>query len=277
VPRKFWSDWHAALRRVYPHMTTVGEVFNGEPPIVSFFAGGRAQNDGIDSGVTSVFDYPMFFAEREGVVQKGSATRVVETLAADHLYPHADELVTIVGNHDVPRLAGMPGITQEQVKLVFSVVLTLRGIPQLYYGDEIGMKGGGDPDNRRDFPGGFPGDKADAFTAAGRTPEQQAIFAYVQALLKLRREHDALRSGSLWHLHWDDSAYAFARVAGDEKLVVVFNAGAKADEMRFSLDETPVAGAARVTRLFGDEDARIDGHELVVTMKARDLAVFAVQ
>ena len=277
VPRKFWSEWHAALRAAYPRMTTVGEVFNGEPPIVSFFAGGRTQDDGIDSGVTSVFDYPMYFAEREGAVEKGSAKRIVDTLAADHLYPRADELVTIVGNHDVPRLAGMAGITPEQVKLVFSVVLTLRGIPQLYYGDEIGMTGGGDPDNRRDFPGGFPGDAENAFTAAGRTPEQQAIFAHVQALLKLRREHDALREGELWHLYWDDSSYAFARVTKGEKLVVVFNAGAKSDAMRFSLDETPVAGAARLTRLFGDEDATIDGHELVVTMKPQDLAVYSVR
>jgi glycosidase len=277
VPRKFWSEWHAALRAVYPRMTTVGEVFNGEPPIVSFFAGGRAQNDGIDSGVTTLFDYPMYFAEREGMVAQGSAKRVVETLAADHLYPHADELVTIVGNHDVPRLAGMAGITPEQVKLVFSVVLTLRGIPQLYYGDEIGMTGGGDPDNRRDFPGGFPGDAANAFTAAGRTRDQQAIFAHVQALLKLRREHDALREGELSHLFWDDSSYAFARVTKGEKLVVVFNAGPKPDAMRFSLEQTPVAGAARVTRLFGVEGATIDGHELVVTMKPQDLAVYSVQ
>jgi glycosidase len=278
VPRKFWSDWHAALRRVYPQMTTVGEVFNGEPPIVSFFAGGRAQNDGIDSGVTTVFDYPMFFAEREGVVEKGSVKRVVETLAADHLYPHADELVTIVGNHDVPRLAGMAGITPEQVKLVFSLVLTLRGIPQLYYGDEIGMKGGGDPDNRRDFPGGFPGDTANAFMQMGRTPEQQAIFAHVQKLLALRREHGALRNGELWNLFWDDSAYAFARASGDEKLIVVINAGATVHDLRFSLEQTPVERAAHLVRLFGDEDAKInDGHELVVTMKQRDLAIYAVQ
>jgi sorbitol-specific phosphotransferase system component IIA len=78
-------------------------------------------------------------------------------------------------------------------------------------------------------------------------------------------------------LYWDDSAYAFARVTKDEKLVVVFNAGSKADSMRFSLDQTPVQGAARLTRLFGGEDATIDGHEVVVTMKPQELAVYLVR
>jgi hypothetical protein len=86
-----------------------------------------------------------------------------------------------------------------------------------------------------------------------------------------------LREGELSHLFWDDSSYAFARVTKGEKLVVVFNAGPKPDAMRFSLEQTPVAGAARVTRLFGVEGATIDGHELVVTMKPQDLAVYSVQ
>jgi pullulanase/glycogen debranching enzyme len=112
----------------------------------------------------------------------------------------------------------------------------------------------------------------------GRTPEQQAIFAHVQKLLALRREHGALRNGELWNLFWDDSAYAFARVSGDEKLIVVINAGADAHELRISLGQTPVERAAHMVRLFGDEDAKInDGHELVVTVKPRDLAIYAVQ
>jgi neopullulanase len=64
VSRQFWSHWHQALRQVYPNMTMVGEVFNRDPDITSFFVGGRAQFDGIDTGVTTVFDFPLFFALR---------------------------------------------------------------------------------------------------------------------------------------------------------------------------------------------------------------------
>jgi hypothetical protein len=73
------------------------------------------------------------------------------------------------------------------LKAAFSLLLTMRGIPQIYSGDEIAMPGGGDPHNRRDFPGGFPGDLRDAFTSSGRTSERQEVFAHVQSLLALRK------------------------------------------------------------------------------------------
>jgi glycosidase len=219
----------------------------------------------------------MYFATREGLLAAGNPKRVVDTLASDQLYPSPDRLVTIVGNHDMPRLAGIPGITPGQIRLAFSIVLTLRGIPQLYYGDEIGIQGGDDPDNRRDFPGGFPGDARNAFLASGRTTDEQALYSYVQALLKLRRDHVALREGALWHLHWDDSTYSFARVARNERLVVVLNAGPSAKTLRFSLAETPVADASRVTRIFGDPDAAIQGGEFIVSLKPHDFAVYSIQ
>src|SRR5258707_7079811 len=108
-------------------------------------------------------------------------------------------LVPFLGNHDVPRFASAQGSSAAKLKLALGVTLTLRGIPQLYYGDEIGMTGGGDPDNRRDFPGGWREDANNAFTEAGRTREQQEVFAYVQKLLRFSREHPALPNVPLWH------------------------------------------------------------------------------
>src|SRR6202043_3514032 len=104
-----------------------------------------------------------------------------------------------------------PGATTQKLRLAFSLFLTLRGIPEIYYGDEIGMAGGDDPDNRRDFPGGFPGGAHDAFTPHGRTPAEQAVFTHVQNLLRLRREHAALRNGELIHIYSDDQILAYVR------------------------------------------------------------------
>src|SRR5439155_14236 len=84
-------------------------------------------------------------------------------------------VVTFFSNHDVPRFASAEGSSPAKLRLAFGLTLTLRGIPEVYYGDEIGIQGGGDPDNRRDFPGGWIGDKNDAFTQAGRTSDQQEI------------------------------------------------------------------------------------------------------
>jgi glycosidase len=77
----------------------------------------------------------------------------------------------------------------------------MRGIPQLYYGDEIAIQGGGDPDNRRDFPGGFPNDARDAFTERGRTFDELTVFEHVRKLTALRRELEPLRRGALAQLY----------------------------------------------------------------------------
>jgi glycosidase len=277
VSREFWSQWHRTLRQVYPRITTVGEVMNGDPVITSFFAGGRAQNDGIDSGVTAVFDYPFYYALRQGLIENNSPARIVGVLAQDHLYPHPDLLVTFAGNHDVSRLASAKGASLEKIKLAFSIVLTMRGTPELYYGDEIGMTGGDDPDNRRDFPGGFPGDKQNAFTQSGRTAEQQEIFTHVQELLSLRKEHPALRNGELWHISWDESAYAFARTTSEERLLVVFNSGASAKTLHLAFGDTPLQGAQKVTPLLGEHGAELSGDAVDLKLAPNELDIFSVQ
>ena len=277
VSRKFWSDWHQALRQVYPQLTTVGEVMNGDPAITSYFAGGRAQNDGIDSGVNSLFDYPSYFALREGLLENHSPARLVAVLGQDHLYAHSENLVVFEGNHDVERLASGNGVSIGTIKLAFSVVLTMRGVPEIYYGDEIGMSGGNDPDNRHDFPGGFPGDEQNAFLRSGRTPVQQEIFAHVQNLLRLRRDHPALRRGQFWNIGWDQTSYAYARVAREERVLVVCNAGGQAKSWHLSFADTPLQGARKLTAIYGKGEGSLLGDGMDVRLAANEVDIFAIQ
>jgi glycosidase len=277
VPRTFWADWHAALRRIYPRLSTIGEVFHPDPTVTSFFVGGRRGWDGIDTQLTTVFDYPMYFVLREVLLGDAPASRVANILRQDSLYPHPEFLVPFFGNHDVPRFAGVAGATPAKLKLAYGLTLTLRGVPQLYYGDEIGMTGGGDPDNRHDFPGGWTEDRKDAFAREGRTSEQQATFAYVEELLRLRRENDALRTGKLWHLASDDSSYVFLRESDEEKLVVAFHNGKSAREMTIELHDTPGKQAGGVSALFGTGQADLAGQELRLHLPPESLSVFALQ
>jgi glycosidase len=193
------------------------------------------------------------------------------------LYPHPDFLVPFFANHDVPRFASMPGSSIAKVKLAFGLTLTLRGIPELYYGDEIAMPGGDDPDNRRDFPGGWHGDQKSAFTAQGRTPEQQEVFAYVQKLLRLRRDHEALRSGRLWHLSSDDTSYVFLRETEEEQLVIAFHNGTQPRELNILLRDTPAQGAAGAAVLLGDAQADVSARTLHLHVPAQSLSVFVLQ
>ena len=277
VSRTFWEQWHSELRRIYPRLSTIGEVFHPEPTVTSFFVGGRKGWDGIDTQLTTVFDFPAFFALRDVLLNSAPPGRLTNVLRQDSLYPHPEFLVPFFANHDVPRFAGEAGATPEKLKLAFGLTLTLRGIPELYYGDEIGMLGGGDPDNRRDFPGGWVEDEHNAFTREGRTPEQQQIFDTVHTLLRLRQEHDSLRGGKLWHLACDDSSYVFLRESDEEKLVIAFHNGTSAKTLTVSLQDTPAKAAAGITTLFGEAQADLAGQQLKLVLPPKSLTIFALQ
>lgn len=277
VSRQFWSKWHEALRAAFPHMTTVGEVFNRDPDITSYFVGGHKGFDGIDTGVTTVFDFPLFFALRDVLSGGASMQTIVDVLSRDRLYPHPEFLVPFLGNHDVPRLAGLPGMSEAKRKLAFSLLLTMRGIPEIYYGDEIGMTGGGDPDNRRDFPGGFPGDPRNAFVESGRTPEQQALFAHIQQLLVLRRDDAALTRGALWNIFWSKTAYAFARTSGNDRVLIVANAGAAAQKLDLLFAETPLVGATSLVSLFNAGNETVANDQVELTVPANETEIYLVK
>jgi glycosidase len=264
------------LRRLYPYLTTIGEVFHPDPSVTSFFVGGTKRYDGIDSGLSTVFDFPMYFALRDVLLRNAPVGRIADVLRHDALYVHPEMLFPFFANHDVPRFASAESGSPEKLKLAFGLTLTLRGIPEIYYGDEIGMAGGGDPDNRRDFPGGWIGDANDAFTASGRTREQQEIFSYVQSLLTLRHEHAALRGGQLWHLESDESSYVFARESGEERLVVAFNNADHPRELRIPLADTPAEKAAAIELVLGQAKAELAGKEIHITMPAQSLSIFSL-
>jgi neopullulanase len=235
--------------------------------------GGVRRYDGIDSGLSTVFDFPMFFTLRDVLLRSAPAGRIADVLRHDALYVHPDMLVPFFANHDVPRFASAEGSSLAKLKLAFGLTLTLRGIPEIYYGDEIGMPGGGDSDNRRDFPGGWIGDTNDAFTPSGRTRDQQEIFSYVQSLLRLRREHAALRTGQLWHLASDESSYVFVRDSEEERIVIAFNNADRPRELRIPLADTPAQKAAAIALLFGEANTELAGSEIRITMPAQSLSI----
>ena len=232
--------------------------------------------DGIDTGLTTVFDFPMFFMIRDVLTKKAPVGRIANILRQDSLYPHPELLVPFFANHDVPRFASLEGASAAKEKLAFGLTLTLRGVPELYYGDEIGMTGGGDPENRHDFPGGWIGDRQNAFTSEGRTPEQQETFRYVQELLKVRREHAALRGGKLWHLFSDDTSYVFVRESEEERVVVAFHNGGSERELTIPLKDTAGQGTASTLKIFGTATADMAGPDLRVHLPAESLSIFVL-
>ena len=194
---------------------------------MSFFQGGQARFDGVDSGVDTVFDFPTYFTIRHAFAEGKPVREVAVMTGHDYLYPNASLLVTFLGLHDVGRFMSDPGATAQGLELAFTFLMTARGIPMIYYGDEIGMRGGGDPDNRRDFPGGWPEDAHNAFTRAGRTLEEQAIWEHVRRLARLRGELEPLRHGPMVNLCVSDQTYGYARTGPGGPVVVLMNNAAQ--------------------------------------------------
>ena len=274
VPRRFWRAWTAAIKREYPGFRVLGEMSNGDPVLVSFFQGGVARA-GIDSGIDSLYDFPLYYPLRRAFAQGKPLQEAAVMLAHDGLYTDASRLVTFLGLHDEPRFMNEAGATIEGLKLAFTFLMTARGIPLLYYGDEIAMPGAGDPDNRRDFPGGWREDPRNAFEQAGRTPDQQSVFAHVRQLARLRARLAPLRSGAMWNLAVTEQAWAFARVSKEGTAIVVLNNAAEEATVECGLGPTKLAeGALLRDGLGAAPDVRVEGGRLRVTLPARSAAVY---
>jgi glycosidase len=224
MPRPFIRDLCNALHRQYPRMWMVGEVFERTEPVqTAFFIGGHRGWDGIDTKLDSVFDFSLWNVSLDVFTEKKTMLALREQLKYDALYPDPSLLTMLTNNHDTPRFMSLSGATLEGAMLHTAFMLSTRGVPQLYSGEEIAMEGKDDPDNRRDFPGGFPSDTHNAFSTSGRTRDQQRMWEWTRGWIALRRQHNALRNGSLTDLFCDDNVYAFARHTLEETVVVIIN------------------------------------------------------
>lgn len=284
VPREFWRDWMRAIKREYPNFRVVGELYDGDPALVAFFQGGATRFDGVDSGVDSLFDFPLFYPIRRAFAEGRSIREIPQMLARDHLYPNPNSLVTFIGNHDMLRFMNEPNANTTGLRLAQTFILTTRGTPQLYYGDEIAIQGGGDPDNRRDFPGGFPNDARNAFTERGRTYDEQVVFENLRRVLGLRRELEPLRRGRLINLHVTEQQYAYARTTDRQSVLIIFNNDAKAATVEFDVtaanlqNNTTLVDRLTMNR-FGAQvrEARVENGRVRVEMPARTAAIFTVR
>lgn len=288
VPNSFWRDWNAALKKEFPNFKVVGEVKDGDAVHTSFFQGGKVRFDGVDSGLDSLLDFPLFYPIRHAFAEGHNLDEIPKTLAQDYLYNNSEILVTLLGGHDDGRFMSEPGATLAGLKLANAFVLTTRGVPQLYYGDEIAMTGADEPTTRTDFPGGFPGDKRNAFSTEGRTREEEDLFQYLRKLTRLRAELEHLKRGVLINLYGSDQQYAYGRkiipkagevVFNSDSAIVVLNNDTKPTTIEFDVEPMGLAAGADLRdQLDLQRVVKVTGsRRLTVTLPARSAAIFANQ
>jgi len=270
VPRFFIRDLSNALHRQYPRMWMVGEVFERDAAQTAFFIGGHTGWDGIDTKLDSDFDFSLWNVSLAVFTDHAPMRALRDQLKYDALYPDPSRLTTMVNNHDTRRFMSLEGATLEGAMLHTAFMLTVRGTPQLYSGEEIAMEGKDDPDNRRDFPGGFPGDRHNAFLASQRTPREQRMWQWTHDWIKLRREHSAIRHGRLVDLFYDDDAYAYARRDANETVIIAINRAASDKKITIPANPLELRDGVQLVPLFeADKNVTVMKGEIELTVPGK--------
>lgn len=280
VPRSFWAKWGAAVHKEFPKVNILGELYDGDAALLSYFQKGRRGHDGIDPEIDTLYDFALFYAIRDAFAKGENIRKVSQVFAKDWLYPKPNVLVSFLGVHDMERFMNEKGATVDGLKLAQTLIMTSRGTPLLYYGDEIVMPGGADPDNRRDFPGGFPGDARNAFTLQGRTAQENDVFNHLAKLGEIRKLNEPLRRGRTLDLVDEEQQFAYARLTDKAAVIVIFNNDTKPAEVNFNLSfisRQVNVGATLADALGKLPDIKLNDGKVKATIPARSAGIYVVK
>jgi glycosidase len=236
------SKWTKAILDEYPYFNIVGEVWMHNQAQMAYWQKDSKVGaiDNYNSYLPSVMDFTLHdafgsvFNEDEGTWDKGMI-KVYDNFTNDFLYPNPNSIMTFVENHDTNRFNQIYKDDFKKYQMGMALIATVRGIPQLYYGSEIGMmgdKGKGDGDIRHDFPGGWNGDTNNAFAKSGRTAEQEKFYDYTSKLFNWRKTNDAVHFGKMKHYIPENNVYVYFRYTDTAAVMVVMNNSLKTQTIK---------------------------------------------
>ncbi len=279
VDQEYLARWARAIRDEYPNFNIVGEIWGVKPAFVAQFQEHSVLPRSFETNLPAVMDFPLMQAMRRFLDGTGKLRDVYEIYAQDFLYTDPDNLLVFLDNHDTPRGIYIADGNTARVQVALTILMTARGIPQLLYGTEINMMGGQrHVELRADFPGGFPGDKRNAFTVAGRTRDENAMHGYVRKLLRIRREHGALTRGKLIHYPptWNNDVYRFFKVHGDEKFLVIANGHTEPRDVDLTELQHHLEKTGTLHDLLNDEIIEYHG-QTSISIPALSAAIFRLE
>ena len=232
--RQAMADWMKVLNKEYPNFNTVGETWVTEPAYTAAWQKDSKLSD-INSNLKTVMDFAFFDRLSQAKNEETDDwwkgwNRIYNSLCYDYLYTDPSSVMAFIENHDTDRYLGN-GKDSTALKQAYALLLTMKRIPQLYYGTEIlmnGTKTETDGNVRQDFPGGFPGDKVNKFTREGRTKAENAMFDWTSRLLHWRQNNDVIINGTQTQFIPQHGVYVLARQHNGKTVLTILN-GKKAD------------------------------------------------
>ena len=219
------SEWVKAIMDEYPNFNIVGECWTRPTPAVAYWQTGVKNHNGFDSHMPSVMDFPLEEAIRQALESDnqgwgGGLTRVYDVLTMDYMYADVNDVLIMLGNHDMDRITDVvKDQDPRRVKLAYTLLATMRGIPQVFYGDEYAMKSSdrslGHSTLRMPLPLGEQ-----------VTAEQQDMFDFQSKLFQWRKGEPVIHTGRTMHFMSRDNTYGFFRYNDSEAVFVFANASA---------------------------------------------------
>jgi len=251
--REAMARWMKAIDLEYPNFNTVGETWVTEPAYTASWQRG-SKNAKIDSYLKTVMDFALYDRLMRAKAEETDAwwegyNRVYNSLCYDYLYPNPSSVMAFFENHDTNRFLEN-GCDTLALKQAYALLLTINRIPQLYYGTEVlmnGTKEKTDGDVRKDFPGGFPGDKHNAFTAEGRTAAENAMYNWVKRLLHWRQNNPLISEGKQTQFIPWKGVYVIARQYNGKTALTILNGTTQNATMEIKRYAEVIGNAQRAT------------------------------
>lgn len=239
------SRWCKAVSDEYPGFNIVGECWTGSIPQLAYWQGGNANKDGFNSHLPSIMDFPLMDAIRAGVatdsLQWGNGlSKIYDCLSHDFVYHDLGKMLIFPGNHDTDRIGDAIRKNPDRLKIVMTLMATIRGIPQIFAGDEMMFVSKdlsqGHGGLRVDFPGGWQGDEFNLFTAEGRAAatvntdgnpisarQMAELHDFTARLFNWRKGKEVIHSGKTLHFLTRDNTYGYFRYNDTEAVFVFIN------------------------------------------------------
>jgi len=225
----FMNRCNKALTDEYPKITMFGETWVHGTANQAYFARNNI-NVPFKSNLIGVTDFQaLFYGITPALTQNFGWTdgvnKLYETLSNDFLYQDPSNNVVFLDNHDMTRFLSTVNEDVDKLKMGIGWLLTTRGIPEMYYGTEILLKGVSDPDGkvRQYFPGGWKEDPKNKFTAQGRTDKENEVFNWTRTITNFRKNSSAIKTGSLTQYYPEDWVYTYFRYDDKQTVMVVMN------------------------------------------------------
>lgn len=258
VPRSFWKTFNSEMRRAEgDDFLLLGEIYTPSPEV---------QANYLREGMHSAFDFPLYYAIKESFGQSQSMRKLGDIFAKDNLYPDANLLSPFIDNHDVPRFVHeVKDRPIDRLKLSLAFIMTIRGLPMMYYGTETALAGGADPDNRRDMNFG----------------QNPGMTSHVKIFTDLRKQHRALRRGKQLEMWQDDQVYGFTRLTNvaNEEVIAFFNNSSQTQTRQVSMRaESPLKNGGQFVNVFDRNDQlAVQNGKVNIKIPPMDFVIYRAQ